>query len=65
LMGYLASRDTINFEALKQAIICGSTMASFCVEKFGTEALRNLTIPEVQERLDKFTHLVNFESPVL
>jgi len=65
LMGYLASRETINFEALKQAIICGSTMASFCVEKFGTEAIRNLTIPEVQERLDKFTHLVNFESPVL
>ena len=65
LMGYLAGRESFNFEALKQAIICGSTMASFCVEKFGTEALRDLTIPEVQERLDKFTHLVNFESPIL
>lgn len=65
LMGYLASRETINFEALKQAIICGSAMASFCVEKFGTEALRDLTVVDVQERLDKFTHLVNFESPRL
>ena len=65
LMGFLASREMINFEILKQAIICGSAMASFCVEKFGTEALRNLTMQEVQERLDKFTALVNFESPVL
>jgi sugar/nucleoside kinase (ribokinase family) len=65
LMGYLAARDMINFEVLKQAIICGSAMASFCVEKFGTEALKNLDLVQVQERLDKFTHLVNFESPVL
>ncbi len=65
LMGYLASRDKINFEVLKQAIICGSAMASFCVEKFGTEALRGLDMDHLQERLDKFTQLVNFEAPVL
>ena len=65
LMGYLAARDMINFEVLKQAIICGSAMASFCVEKFGTEALKNLELSEVQDRLDKFTHLVNFEAPIL
>ena len=65
LMGFLASRDMINFEVLKQAIICGSAMASFCVEKFGAEALRNLNIDHLQERLDKFTELVNFEAPVL
>lgn len=65
LMGYLASRDKINFEVLKQAIICGSAMASFCVEKFGTEALRDLDMDHLQERLDKFTQLVNFEAPVL
>jgi sugar/nucleoside kinase (ribokinase family) len=65
LMGFLASREMINFEVLKQAIICGSAMASFCVEKFGTEALRNLEIGQLQERLDKFTQLVNFEAPVL
>lgn len=65
LMGFLASREMINFEVLKQAIICGSAMASFCVEKFGTEALRNLTPDQLQERLDKFTRLVNFEAPIL
>ena len=65
LMGFLASRDMINFEVLKQAIICGSAMASFCVEKFGAEALRNLDMDHLQERLDKFTQLVNFEAPVL
>ncbi len=65
LMGYLASREKINFEVLKQAIVCGSAMASFCVEKFGTEGLRNLTSQQVQERLDKFSHLVNFEAPIL
>lgn len=65
LMGYLASREMIHFEALKQAIICGSAMASFCVEKFGTEGLRNLELDQVQERLDKFSQLVNFEAPVL
>lgn len=65
LMGYLASRDKINFEILKQAIVCGSAMASFCVEKFGTEALKGLSAEEVQDRLDKFSELVKFESPVL
>jgi hypothetical protein len=35
------------------------------VEKFGTEGLRNLELEQVQERLDKFSQLVNFEAPVL
>lgn len=65
LMGFLASRDMINFEVLKQAIVCGSAMASFCVERFGTEGLRQLTNEQVQERLDQFTSLVNFESPLI
>ena len=65
LMGFLASRDKINFEILKQAIVCGSAMASFCVEKFGTEAIRNLNPLVLQERLDQFSELVTFESPVL
>lgn len=65
LMGYLASRNVIHFEALKQAIICGSAMASFCVEQFGTQALRNLDMLALQNRLDKFTQLVNFEAPVV
>lgn len=65
LMGFLASRDKINFEVLKQAIVCGSAMASFCVEKFGTTALKDLTPFQLQERLDQFSDLVTFESPVL
>lgn len=65
VMGFLASRDSIHFEVLKQAIVCGSAMASFCVEKFGTEGLKNLSLDEVQERLDAFTRLVNFESPLV
>ncbi len=65
LMGFLASRDMINFEVLKQAIVCGSAMASFCVEKFGTAGLKGLSPVVLQDRLDKFTQLVHFESPVL
>ena len=65
LMGFLASREMINFEVLKQAIVCGSAMASFCVEKFGTEGLRYLTVNQLQDRLDKFSQLVNFEAPIL
>lgn len=65
LMGFLASRDHISFDVLKQGIVCGSAMASFCVEKFGTQGLRGLDTITVQNRLDKFTHLVNFESPIL
>lgn len=65
LMGFLASRNKLNFEILKQAIICGSALASFCVEKFGTEALKNISPDQLQERLDKFSALVQFESPVL
>lgn len=65
VMGYLASREMLNFEVLKQAIVCGAAMASFCVEKFGTEGLKNLALDQVQERLDTFTRLVNFESPLV
>ena len=65
VMGFLASREMLNFEVLKQAIVCGSAMASFCVEKFGTEGLKGLTMDQVQERLDAFTRLVNFESPLV
>lgn len=65
VMGYLAGRDDVNFDTMKQAIICGSAMASFCVEKFGTEGLKNLSKSDVNERLEQFTTLVNFHSPLL
>ncbi len=65
VMGFLASRVKLNFEVLKQAIICGSAMASFCVEKFGPEGLKNLDILQLEDRLQDFSRLVNYDSPVL
>jgi hypothetical protein len=46
---------------MKRAIIYGSAMASFCVEKFGTERLIGLSDKEVKERLQEFVNLVQFE----
>jgi len=59
-MGYLAKTDDTSFENLKRAIIHGSAMASFCVEAFGIEKLRNLTTAEIAERVAKFRHLVHY-----
>lgn len=60
-MGHIASTGDISFESMKRAIIYGSAMASFCVEKFGTERLLNLTDEEVHTRLQQFVDLVQFE----
>lgn len=60
-IGYLASTNDITFANMKRAIIYGSAMASFCVEKFGTERLENLTDHEVELRLKDFVDLVQFE----
>ncbi len=65
LMGYLAGNEDLNFEVLKQAIICGSAMASFCVEKFGMEALRNIPSQQLLERLEKFSMMMQFRVPEL
>ncbi len=46
---------------MKTAIIFGSAMASFCVEKFGTERLRDLTQKDIDIRLQQFQDLVNFD----
>jgi hypothetical protein len=46
---------------MKRAIIYGSAMASFCVEKFGTERLLNLTQKEVEGRVQQFIDLVQFD----
>ncbi|REA59327.1 sugar kinase [Dyadobacter luteus] len=60
-IGYLASTGDISFENMKRAIIYGSAMASFCVEKFGTERLVNLTQEEINERVQQFVNLSSFE----
>jgi len=59
-IGYLAEYEEINFYNLKNAVIHGSAMASFCVEKFGTERLQNLTAQEIQARVQQFSRLVQF-----
>ena len=60
-MGYLASTDDISFENMKRGIIAGSAMASFCVEKFGTERLENLSKSEIEDRIQEFVQLTNFD----
>ncbi len=62
LMGYLAMTGEVSFDNLKRAIIYGSAMASFCVEKFSTERLLGLSKVEIDERIQKFVKLVNFDS---
>jgi len=60
-IGHLAATKDISFENMKRAIIFGSAMASFCVEKFGVERLVNLTQEEVDERVQEFVDLVQFD----
>lgn len=59
-IGYLAKVGTVNFSNMKNAIIFGSALASFCVEKFGTEKIKNLTKEEIQARVQQFVQLSSF-----
>ena len=58
--GYLASTEDYSFESMKNAVIFGSNLASFCVEKFGTERMQNLTKDEIDYRLKEFKQLTQF-----
>lgn len=60
-IGYLAATGDISFSNMKRALIHGSTLASFCVEKFGTERLANLSQAEIDQRLQQFIELVQFD----
>ena len=59
--GFLDKSRDISFENMKRAIIYGSAMASFCVEKFGAERLRNLTHHDIEDRVKDFIDLVQFD----
>ena len=59
-IGYLAKNGDVTFENMKNAIIVGSAMASFCVEKFGTDNLTNLTQAQIYNRIQQFVELVRF-----
>jgi len=61
MIGYLARTNDLSFENLKRAIIVGSAMASFTVEKFGTEALQHLTPIQIHNRIQEFVKLSSFE----
>lgn len=60
-IGHLAKTKDISFENMKTAIIVGSAMASFCVEKFGTERLREINKDDISARMEEFVQLVNFD----
>ncbi len=59
-IGYLAKTDDISFENMRKAIVYGSAMASFCVEKFGTERLLEITQSDVEGRVHEFRELARF-----
>ena len=59
--GYLAKTEDLSFENMKNAIIYGSNLASFCVEKFGTERMQELSSDDVKTRLNAFKDLTQFD----
>ena len=60
-IGYLAKTNDISFENMKRAVINGSAMASFCVEKFGTQKLTEINKKDVNARIKEFVNLVQFD----
>lgn len=60
-IGYLAQTNDISFDNMKRAVIYGSAMASFCVEKFSIEQLLELDQAKIRERVEQFAALVHFQ----
>ncbi len=60
-MGYISQTDDISFENMKRAVIAGSALASFSVEKFGTERLKEITLKDFEKRVQEFVTLTDFE----
>jgi sugar/nucleoside kinase (ribokinase family) len=60
-IGHLAKTRDISYENMKTAIIVGSAMASFCVEKFGTQRIKEITKSDIDRRLQQFQELVSFD----
>ncbi len=61
-MGYMAQTDDVTFENMKRAVIFGSALASFCVEKFGIERLKGLSNMDIINRVERFVKLVSFDA---
>jgi sugar/nucleoside kinase (ribokinase family) len=64
-IGHIARTKDISFENMKTAIIVGSALASFCVEKFGPQRLKEITKQDIDERLSQFVQLVNFDIDIV
>jgi sugar/nucleoside kinase (ribokinase family) len=60
-VGYLAKTNDISFKNMKTAIIVGSAMASYCVEKFGPDRLKEITKDDIDKRIQEFVNLVSFD----
>jgi sugar/nucleoside kinase (ribokinase family) len=60
-IGHIAKTKDISFDNMKTAIIVGSAMASYCVEKFGPERLKEITKEDIDNRIQEFVQLVNFD----
>ena len=60
-IGHIAKTNDISFANMKTAIIVGSALASFCVEKFGTERLKEISRKDIENRIQQFVQLVNFD----
>jgi hypothetical protein len=60
-MGYIASTDDCSFQNMKRAVVAGSALASFSVEKFGTERLNEITRNDFEKRMQEFVMLTDFE----
>lgn len=63
-MGYIARTGDLSFENMKRAVIYGSAMASFCVEKFSIERLKELSHKGINKRITRFVDLVNFDADI-
>lgn len=60
-VGHLARTKDVSFDNMKTAIIVGSAMASFCVEKFGATRLKEIDRQRIDHRVQQFKELVNFD----
>jgi sugar/nucleoside kinase (ribokinase family) len=60
-IGYIAKTDDISYENMKRAVIFGSTLASFCVEKFSLDGIRDVSQLEIKDRFNEFKSFSAFE----
>jgi len=59
-IGYIAMKDDVSFETMKKGVIMGSVMASYCVEEFGPERLKQINLDDIDARLAEFQELATF-----